>query len=145
VERYKRNKQGRYASAEELTPQCALLTGFFQTLALIPGTSRSGATILGAYLCGATREGATEFSFLLALPTMLGAGLLKAVKFILEGNSLSFTEWGILAIGTATAFFTSLIVIGGLTGFVRRHGFTGFGIYRIILGAVVLVYYFLIR
>jgi undecaprenyl-diphosphatase len=145
VERYKRNKQGRYASAEELTPQGALLTGFFQTLALIPGTSRSGATILGAYLCGATREGATEFSFLLALPTMLGAGLLKAVKFILEGNSLSFTEWGILAIGTATAFFTSLIVIGVLTGFVRRHGFTGFGIYRIILGAVVLVYYFLIR
>ena len=84
-------------------------------------------------------------SFLLALPTMLGAGMLKAAKFLIEGNTLSLGQWGILIAGTASAFFTSLLVIGALTGFVRKHGFSGFGVYRIILGVTVLGYYLLIR
>ena len=145
IDRYKGRCREKYTAVEELTTGASLFTGIFQTLSLVPGTSRSGATILGAYLCGATRETATEFSFLLALPTMLGAGMLKAVKFALDGNVLSPSQWGILIIGTATAFFTSLLVIGALTGFVRRHGFSCFGVYRIILGAAVLIYYFLIR
>ena len=145
IDRYKRKNGDTYESAENFTPRAAFFTGLFQTLALVPGTSRSGATILGAYLLGATREAATEFSFLLALPTMLGAGLLKTAKFFIEGNLFSHTEIGILAIGVVTAFFTSLAVIGALTGFVRKHGFSGFGIYRIILGAAVLIYYFLTR
>ena len=125
----------------QVTPKRALSIGLFQVLALIPGTSRSGATILGAYLCGASRPLAAEFSFLLAIPTMLGAGLLRTVKFFFEGNRLSVNEVMLLAIGTLTAYAVSRVTVGFLTDFVRKHGFYAFGIYRIIFGGVLLLYF----
>lgn len=123
----------------------ALLIGCFQCLALIPGTSRSGATILGAIFLGVGRGAAAEFSFFLAIPTMLGASGLKAVKFVLDGAEMSGTDWGILAIGCVCAFLVSLVVIKALMEYVRRHSFSVFGVYRIALGALVLGYYLLTR
>lgn len=122
---------------ERMTPRTALGIGCFQVLALIPGTSRSGATILGGMLLGQSRGSAAEFSFFLAIPTMLGAGGLKVVKFFLEGNSLSGNEALLLLVGASTAFAVSLAVIRFLLDFVRRHSFAAFGIYRILLGAAV--------
>ncbi|MBQ8849876.1 MAG: undecaprenyl-diphosphate phosphatase [Clostridia bacterium] len=142
VERAKRGSEPSFSDISELTPKRALLVGLFQVLSLIPGTSRSGATILGAYLCGASRPLAAEFSFFLAIPTMAGAGALKAAKFFFEGNVLSLTEIAILLVGTLTAFFISLVSVRFLTELVRRHSFSGFGVYRIVLGALVLIYYF---
>lgn len=142
VERAKRGSEPSFSDISELTPKRALFVGLFQVLSLIPGTSRSGATILGAYLCGASRPLAAEFSFFLAIPTMAGAGALKAAKFFFEGNVLSLTEALILLVGTLTAFFVSLVSVRFLTDLVRRHSFSGFGVYRIVLGALVLIYYF---
>ena len=122
----------------QITKKTAITVGFFQVLALVPGTSRSGATMLGGTLAGLSRERAAEFSFFLAIPTMLGASLLKGAKFFLEGNTLLREEALMLATGALTAFFVSLITIRFLTSFVKRHGFFGFGIYRIALGALVL-------
>lgn len=123
----------------QITKKTALGVGFFQVLALVPGTSRSGATMLGGTLLGLSRTGAAEFSFFLGIPTMLGASALKCVKFFWEGNTLASEEIWMLTVGTLTAFVTSLITIRFLLNFVKRHGFTGFGIYRIALGAVVLL------
>ena len=122
----------------QITKKSALCVGFFQLLALIPGTSRSGATMFGGTLSGLSRERATEFSFFLAIPTMLGASALKSAKFFLEGNTLSCEETGMLAIGALTAFLVSLVTIRFLLNFVKRRGFLGFGIYRILLGIAVL-------
>ena len=126
----------------------ALLVGAFQMLSLIPGTSRSGATILGAILIGLSRPAAAEFSFFMAIPTMLGASLirgLKFVKFVAEGDvAVPVEAWVILAVGTAVAFAVSMAAIKFLTDFVKKHSFSAFGVYRIILGALVLVY-FLVR
>ena len=126
-------------SGGQITKKTALGVGFFQVLALVPGTSRSGATMLGGTLLGLSRAGAAEFSFFLGIPTMLGASALKGVKFFLEGNALLAEEIWMLAAGALTAFVTSLAVIRFLLNFVKRHGFTGFGIYRIALGAVVIL------
>jgi len=137
-------KSKRSASSDktrELTPKRALLIGLFQTLALVPGTSRSGATILGGYICGLTRTDAAEFSFFLAIPTMAGAGALKIGKFVLEGSTLTAEETIILTVSTLTAFLVSFAVIRLLTDFVSKHSFSGFGVYRIILGAAVILYY----
>ena len=128
-----------FENAEDVPPRTAFLIGCFQVLALVPGTSRSGATILGALLLGLSRPAAAEFSFLLAIPTMLGAGLLKGVKFFWEGNVLSGGEAAVIALGMLTAFLASLLVIRFLMEFVRRHTFVGFGVYRILLGAAVAV------
>ena len=122
----------------------ALLIGAFQVLSLIPGTSRSGATILGAMLIGLSRPAAAEFSFFLAIPTMLGASLIRTLKFadyISGGVSVPFEAWMILLIGTAVAFVVSLIAIRFLTDFVKKHSFAPFGVYRIILGALVLGFF----
>lgn len=116
----------------------AFLIGCFQVLALVPGTSRSGATILGALLLGLARPAAAEFSFFLGIPTMLGASALKVVKFVAEGSVLAGREIIVLLVGVLAAFGVSLIVIRFLMDFVRRHSFAGFGIYRILLGAAVL-------
>ena len=121
----------------------ALLIGAFQCLSLIPGTSRSGATILGALLLGVSRSAGAEFSFFLAIPTMLGASGLKLVKFLLEGNFPTQNELLILLIGCVSAFFVSILVIRALMDFVRKHSFAPFGIYRIVLGAVVLGWFLL--
>lgn len=119
----------------------ALLIGCFQCLSLIPGTSRSGSTILGAILIGVGRSAGAEFSFFMAIPTMLGASAIKGLKFLLSGVAATGTEVGVLIVGCVVSFVVSLLVIRGLMEYVRRHSFSAFGVYRIILGVVVLVYF----
>lgn len=119
----------------------ALLIGCFQCLSLIPGTSRSGSTILGAILIGVGRSAGAEFSFFMAIPTMLGASAIKGLKFLLSGVAATGTEIGVLTVGCVVSFLVSLLVIRGLMEYVRRHSFSAFGVYRIILGVVVLVYF----
>ena len=122
----------------------ALLIGCFQCLSLIPGTSRSGSTILGAILIGVGRSAGAEFSFFMAIPTMLGASAIKGLKFLLSGVAATGTEIGVLIVGCVVSFVVSLLVIRGLMEYVRRHSFSAFGVYRIILGVVVLVYFALV-
>ena len=119
----------------------ALLIGCFQCLSLIPGTSRSGSTILGAILIGVGRSAGAEFSFFMAIPTMLGASAIKGLKFLLSGVSATGTEIGVLIVGCVVSFLVSLLVIRGLMEYVQKHSFSAFGVYRIILGVVVLVYF----
>ena len=119
----------------------ALLSGAFQCLSLVPGTSRSGSTILGAILLGVGRSAGAEFSFFMAIPTMLGASAIKGLKFVLSGVSATSTEILVLIVGCIVSFFVSLLVIKGLMEYVRKHSFSAFGVYRIILGAVVLLYF----
>lgn len=123
----------------------ALFVGAFQVLSMIPGTSRSGSTILGGRLLGLSRASLAEFSFFMAIPTMLGASFLKAVKLILSGVTVSPSEVMILAVGSAVAFVVSMLVIRFLMDFVKRHTFIAFGVYRIILGAIVIIYFFFAR
>lgn len=128
-------------SADRITYKEALLIGAFQVLAIIPGTSRSGSTILGAMLFGLSRTAAAEFSFFMAIPTMAGASLLKIAKFALGGTVISSGEWVILIVGCLTAFLVSLAAIKYLMDYVKRHTFSAFGVYRIILGAAVIAYF----
>ncbi len=142
-ERLPRLHSPTYDRADTLSLKVALGIGVWQIFALIPGTSRSGATILGARILGCTKETAARFSFFLAIPTMLGASLLKGSRFVLEGNLPTSEELLLLAVGSATAFLVSLVSLRFLTDFVRRHGFSSFGVYRILLGLLVLSDYFL--
>lgn len=119
----------------------AIGIGLFQCLSLIPGTSRSGSTILGAILLGVGRSAGAEFSFFMAIPTMLGASGIKMLKFILSGVGITSLEVGILLVGMVVSFIVSLLVIRALMDYVRRHSFSAFGLYRIILGTVVLVWF----
>ena len=119
----------------------AILIGCFQCLSLIPGTSRSGSTILGAILLGVSRSAGAEFSFFLAIPTMVGASALKLLGFIKDGVTMTTTEAGVLAVGCVVSFVVSLLVIKGLMEYVRKHSFAGFGWYRIVLGILVLGYF----
>ena len=130
-------------ACEALTYREAICIGLFQTLSIMPGTSRSGSTILGGMVVGTSRVTAAEFSFFLAIPTMLGASLLKVVGFVADGHTVAAHEWGILLVGCVSAFLVSLAVVKALVGFVRRHSFLPFGVYRIALGALVLAVYFL--
>ena len=132
---------GRITSVEDLSWKTALGIGCFQVLSLVPGTSRSGSTIIGGLLLGTTRSVAARFTFFLAIPVMFGASLLKIVKFMLAGNVMTGSEWAIMGVGLVVAFAVSLAAISWLTGFVRRHDFKPFGWYRIILGVVVLGYF----
>ena len=125
----------------QISYRTALLIGCFQCLSLIPGTSRSGSTILGAILIGVGRSAGAEFSFFMAIPTMLGASAIKGLKFLLSGVAATGTEIGVLIVGCVVSFLVSLLVIRGLMEYVRRHSFSAFGVYRIILGVVVLVYF----
>ncbi|MBD5547908.1 MAG: undecaprenyl-diphosphate phosphatase [Lachnospiraceae bacterium] len=139
IENRNKGANARINSLSEITFQTALMIGMFQLVAAIfPGTSRSGATILGALLIGVSRTVAAEFTFFLAIPVMLGASLLKIVKF---GFSFSGNELVILVIGMATAFIVSIIVIRFLMGYIKKHDFKIFGWYRIILGTIVLLYF----
>ena len=117
----------------------ALQVGAWQVLAMIPGTSRSGATILGGMLCGLSRPCASQFTFFLAIPVMAGASTLKLVKFFLDGNTLTGTEVIVLLVGCVVAFLISMLAIRFLMDYVKRHTFTVFGWYRIALGVVVLI------
>lgn len=135
------NNGVQISTIEDIGYKEAFFVGAFQVLSIIPGTSRSGSTMLGGRLLGLSRAVASEFSFFLAIPTMLGAGALKAAKFFLGGYSVSFAEWMILAVGSAVAFLVSLLVIRFLLDFVKRHSFLPFGVYRITLGTLVLLYF----
>ena len=132
---------GRITSIDKLTWKTALGIGCFQVLSLVPGTSRSGSTIIGGLLLGTTRSVAATFTFYLAIPVMFGASLLKVVKFVLGGAAMSANEWAIMGAGLVVAFAVSLVAIRWLTGFVRKHDFTVFGWYRIVLGVCVLAYF----
>ena len=140
VERWQaKSRRGeKVASVEMITPKLALLIGCFQALSLVPGTSRSGATILGGILLGCTRAAASEFSFFMAIPTMAGASLLKLLKF---GLSFTAAEAIILLVGCVSAFAVSVIAIRTFIGYIKKHSFTAFGWYRIALGALVAVYF----
>lgn len=125
----------------QISFQTAALIGCFQVLAMIPGTSRSGATILGAMLIGCSRSAAAEFSFFLGIPVMFGASLLKIVKFFLEGGGFTFAEFFYLILGMGIAFAVSVYSIKFLMGYIRKHDFKFFGYYRIVLGIIVLSYF----
>ncbi|MBQ7670495.1 MAG: undecaprenyl-diphosphate phosphatase [Clostridia bacterium] len=141
IDKRTKNKTSRITSPEDMTPGTAFGVGAFQVLALIPGTSRSGSTILGATALGASRSAAAEFSFFLAIPVMFGASGLKAVKYISQGTAFSFSQTVTLFVGTATAFIVSLFAVKFLVSFVKRRGFAPFGWYRMILSAFVALFF----
>ena len=136
---------GSIATLEDLSWKTALGIGCFQVLSLVPGTSRSGSTIIGGLLLGCTRSVASKFTFFLAIPVMFGASALKLVKYFIKGGTFGTNEIAILGVGCVVAFVVSLIAIKWLMGFVRRHDFKCFGVYRIILGIVVLAYFFVLE
>lgn len=143
VERKNESKAFVTEAVEDINLKTALGIGLFQTLSLVPGTSRSGSTILGASMLSVSRSAAAEFSFFLAIPVMLGASALKVLKFFLDGGAILAAEWVFLAVGCAVAFAVSLAAIKFLTDFVKKHSFSAFGVYRIILGVIVLAVYLL--
>ncbi|MBE6831713.1 undecaprenyl-diphosphate phosphatase [Caproiciproducens sp. R1] len=140
IENRNRNKRPAVRNFSQLTYKTALFIGIFQVLALIPGTSRSGATIVGAMLIGTSRSIAAEFTFFLAIPVMFGASLIKMLKF---GFAFTPAEGMILATGMITAFIVSVFAIKFLMGYIKKHDFKAFGYYRIVLGVVVVLYFLL--
>ena len=140
VERFNRGRMPRIERVEQIDYKTALCIGAFQALSIVPGTSRSGSTILGSMLLGLSRTAGAEFSFFMAIPVMLGASGLKFVKaLVLDGVTFTADEWVLLAVATAVSFVVSLLVIRGLMAFIKKHSFKPFGWYRIALGAVVLL------
>ena len=139
IEKLKKSPD-RALTVDDIDVKTAMGIGAFQMLALIPGTSRSGSTILGSRLLGVSRVAAAEFSFFLAIPVMAGASLLKVAKFALGGISMNAELWAILALGCAVSFAVSLVAIRFLTDFLKKHTFVPFGIYRIALGLGVTVW-----
>ena len=138
-----RLKDNKINNVYDITYRTALIIGLFQCLSLIPGTSRSGSTILGAILIGVGRAAGAEFSFFMAIPTMLGASAIKGLKFLLSGVAATGTEIAVLIVGCMVSFVVSLAVIRGLMEYVRKHSFSAFGVYRIVLGVLVLGYFIL--
>lgn len=141
VERYNKTRIPKVTELSQITYQFALMVGFFQVLALIPGTSRSGATILGGILIGGSRFVSAEFSFFLGIPTMFGASLLKIVKFLASGNSFDFNSTMILLTGTIVSFVVSILAIKFLMNYIKKNDFSVFGWYRIILGVILIGYW----
>lgn len=141
VEKRNKNKTPKCTTLNDFTYKAALVVGFFQVLSLVPGTSRSGATILGAILIGASRFVATEFSFFLGIPVMFGASAIKIFKFIKAGNSFDFQQTFLLLLGMIVAFAVSIIAIKFLLNYLKRNDFTIFGWYRIILGVILIGYW----
>ena len=139
LEIWNKKRSFKITSSSDLTWRQAILIGCFQLLALIPGTSRSGVTILGAMLLLCNREVASEFSFFLSIPVMLGASLVKIVKFFIKGNPIQSTELLFLGIGCVVAFGVSMLVIKLLMSFIKKHDFKVFGYYRIVLGIVLII------
>ena len=141
VERRNSGHAPRLKNVYEIDYKTALLIGAFQCLSLIPGTSRSGSTILGGILVGVSRAAASEFSFFMAIPTMLGASAIKLLKFLVSGVTATGMEIAVLVVGCLVSFLVSLVVIRKLMAYVRKHSFSAFGVYRIVLGVIVLVYF----
>ena len=145
VERHNQGRKVQIRQVSAIDYRTAFLMGMFQCLSLIPGTSRSGATNLGGNILGVSRSAAAEFSIFMAIPTMLGASGLKLVKYLLEGVQAAGTEIMVLIVGCVVSFVVSLAVIKGLMEYVRKHSFSVFGLYRIALGLLVLIYYVVSR
>lgn len=141
IENRNKDKNAKIKSLKELPYKTALIIGLFQVLSLLPGTSRSGATILGAIIFGTSRFVATEFTFFLAIPVMLGASFVKILKF---GLAFSSVELVTLLIGMLSALIVSIVAIKFLMGYIKKHDFKFFGYYRIILGIIVILYFTLI-
>lgn len=141
IEIRNRNKEFKITDVRVMTFKTALIIGLFQVLALIPGTSRSGATIVGAMLIGTSRTAAAEFTFFLAIPVMAGASLVKILKFVSGGAGFTQNELYMLLIGMLVAYLVSMLVIKFLMSYIRKHDFKPFGVYRIILGIAVLLYF----
>lgn len=136
---------GGITTLEDLSWKTALGIGCFQVLSLVPGTSRSGSTIIGGLILGCTRSVASKFTFFLAIPVMFGASALKLVKYFIKGGTFGVNEIAILGVGCVVAFVVSLVAIKWLMGFVRQHDFKCFGIYRIVLGVLVLLYFLVLQ
>lgn len=137
MEKNNKGKNFKYENLDEITLKTAFLIGFFQCLAMVPGTSRSAATIIGAMILGCSRISSAKFSFYLAVPTMLGATVLKIVKI---GFSLTLWQWFLILIGGVVSYIVALIVIKKFLGYIREHDFIPFGYYRIVLGIIVLLF-----
>lgn len=147
IENINKNKEFAVETVDDISFKKALGIGAFQALSLVPGTSRSGSTILGASMLSVSRGAAAEFSFFLAIPVMLGASLIKTLKYVLDiagGDEVFYGIYALyLAVGCAVAFAVSMAAIKFLTDFVKKHSFSAFGVYRIILGIAVLAVYFI--
>ena len=141
VERRNQDRQPKVGDVHDIGLTTALLIGLSQCLSLVPGTSRSGSTMLWGILVGVSRAAAAEFSFFMAIPTMLGASAIKLLKFFLSGAAFTSMDLLILLVGCTVSYIVSLLVIKGLMAYVRRHSFSAFGVYRIILGIAVLGYF----
>lgn len=143
VEHFHSGKKDKIVRVSEITYTTAFLIGLFQVIAaVLPGTSRSGATIIGALMIGVSRSVAAEYTFYLAIPVMFGASLLKGVKYIASGAEMTGTETGVLIAGLLVSFLVSVFVIRFLMGYIKKHDFTVFGWYRIVLGFIVLICFF---
>ena len=143
IENWNKKNKPSVTALSNLTYKTALLIGVFQVLSLVPGTSRSGATIIGALLLGVSRYVAAEFTFFLAIPVMFGASGIKLLKFFMEGAGMTGMEIAMLGVGCVVAFVISIIAIKFLMGYIKKNDFKVFGWYRIILGVLVLGYFLL--
>lgn len=142
IERFNKSRTPKYTNLSDITFPLAIYIGLFQLLAAaFPGTSRSGATIIGALILGASRVAASEFTFVLAIPAMLGASLFEFKDFLEAGVSITNQEIGVLLIGVLVAFVVSIVAIKFLIGYIKKRDFTAFGYYRIVLGIIVLLYF----
>ena len=137
--------KGRVEDLDALSYKTAFFIGLIQCLALVPGTSRSGSTILGATLLGLSRTASAEFSFFLSIPAMVGGSAIKVLQFFADGNTFTSSEIAILLVGTITAFVVSVLAIKFLLSFIRKHDFKSFGYYRIVLGIIVILYFALTK
>lgn len=142
IEKWNKTKTPKVAELSDITYKTAFLIGLFQVLSIVPGTSRSGATIIGALLIGVSRVAAAEFTFFLAVPVMLGMSALKLLKF---GFDFTGTEIAVLVLGMATAFVVSVLVIKFLMSYIKKKDFTVFGWYRIVLGIVIVAYTLIVK
>jgi len=145
VEKWNEHRELCYHDVNNLPWGTAMIIGVSQCLSLVPGTSRSGSTILGGILAGVSRGTAAEFSFFMAIPTMVGASGIKLLKFFLSGVSFTAMDMLILLVGCTVSYIVSLLVIKGLMNYVRKHSFSAFGVYRIVLGIAVLLYFLVIK
>lgn len=141
VEKRNEGTTPKITKLTEITYTTAVIIGLFQALAMVPGTSRSGATILGALLIGTSRYVAAEFTFFLAIPTMAGASFIKLIKFFISGTGITGIEVIVLLVGCITAFVVSIVAIKFLLGYIKKNDFKLFGYYRIVLGVIVLGYF----
>lgn len=145
VENRNKDKEPTTLTLGSLSYQTAIIIGLFQVLAMVPGTSRSGATIIGAIIFGCSRYVAAEFTFFLGIPVMFGASGLKIVKFLMKGNSFDTTQTVLLLLGSIVAFVVSIIVIKFLMNYIKKNDFKAFGWYRIVLGTIIIAYWLIVK